>query len=346
MVKPRAALDGIEPCEHGGVREGAAEKGVIDFSVSLNPYGPPNFVSEVIREAIQEIDVYPDTDCIDLKTKLAEKFGCEQNEVVVGAGVSELVQLVTLSFVKERVVIPRHTYGEYEPAARLMGAHITRVEMPDLRIDPDMIAEAMQPDDVVFLCNPNNPTGRYLQGDAITRIVEVAERVDALVVLDEAYVDFVTGAFPAHAFPKNNLIILRSLTKSFAIPGIRIGYALSSEAIINELEKVKVPWSVSACAQKVGAAVIGPEGDAFLAASRERIEQSKGKIEKVMDVHTDANFYILKVGTTAREVKKELLEHGILVRDCTSFGLPAHIRFSVRTDEENERLVRFLSITK
>jgi histidinol-phosphate aminotransferase len=346
MVKPRAALNGIEPCEHGGVLEENANEGIIDFSVSLNPYGPPNFVPEVIREAIEEINVYPDTESIDLRTKLAEKFGCEQNEVVVGAGVSELVQLVALSFVKERVVIPRHTYGEYEPAARLMGARITRVEMPELRIDPDMIAEAMQPDDVVFLCNPNNPTGQYLSGDEIARIVEAAERVDALVVLDEAYVDFVTGAFPAYTLSNNHLIILRSLTKSFAIPGIRIGYALSSEAIINELEKVKVPWSVSACAQKVGAAVIGPEGDAFLAASRERIERSKGKIEKVMDVHTDANFYILKVGTNAREVKKELLTHGIQVRDCTSFGLPTHIRFSVRTDEENARLLRLLRIPK
>ena len=345
MVKPRAALDGLEACEHGGAREGATEKSGLDFSVSLNPYGPPNFVPRVIREAIGDIDVYPDTDCTDLRTKLAEKFGCEQSEVLVGAGVSELVQLVALSFVKERVVIPRHTYGEYEPAARLMGAHITRVEMPDLRIDPDMIAEAMQPEDVVFLCNPNNPTGQYLSRDAIARIVEVAERVDALVVLDEAYVDFVTGAFPAHAFPKSNLIILRSLTKSFAIPGIRIGYALSSEAIIRALEKVKVPWSVSACAQKVGAAVIDPEGDAFLAVSRARIARSKRKIEQVLDVHTAANFYIFDVGN-ARGVKKELLTHGIQVRDCTSFDLPAHIRFSVRTDEENERLLRFLRTTK
>jgi histidinol-phosphate aminotransferase len=342
MVKPRAALDGIEPCEHGGVREGATEKGIIDFSVSLNPYGPPNFVSDAIQGAIEEINVYPDTECIELRTKLAEKIGCKPDEVLVGAGVSELVQLVALSFAKERVVIPRHTYGEYEPAARLMGAHITRVEMPALRIDPDMIAEAMQPDDVVFLCNPNNPTGQYLPGDKIARIVEAAERVDALVVLDEAYVDFVTDVFPAHTHFKNHLIVLRSLTKSFAIPGIRIGYALSSEAIINALEKVKVPWSVSACAQKVGAAVIGPEGDAFLAEMRARIERSKGKIERVMDVRTDANFYIFDVGN-AREFKKKLLELGILVRDCTSFGLPAHIRFSVRKDEENEVLLQYLT---
>jgi histidinol-phosphate/aromatic aminotransferase/cobyric acid decarboxylase-like protein len=200
----------------------------------------------------------------------------------------------------------------------------------------------MQPGDVAFLCNPNNPTGQYLAGDEIARIVEAAERVDALVVLDEAYVDFVTDAFPTHALPKSNLIVLRSLTKSFAIPGIRIGYALSSETFVNELAKVKVPWSVSACAQKVGAAVIGPEGDAFLAETRARIERSKGKIEAALEVHSDANYFVLDVGD-ARAFKKKLLTRGMQVRDCTSFGLPAHIRFSVRTDEENERLLRYLT---
>lgn len=342
MVKPRAALNGIKTCEHGGVLEGATEKRIIDFSVNLNPYGPPNFVYDAIQEAIGAISVYPDSECAELRELLAHKFGCKPDEVLVGAGVSELIQLVALSFVTNRVLMPQHTYGEYEPSAKIMDAQITRIEMPALRIDPDEVMEAMQPDDVVFLCNPNNPTGQYLTRDEIARIVEVAEHVDALVVLDEAYVDFVTNAFPAHALPKNNLIILRSLTKSFAIPGMRIGYAISSEAIINELEKVKVPWSVSVCAQKVGAAVIGTAGDAFLAEARAKIERSKSTIEAAVDVHTDANFYIFDVDN-AREYKKKLLTHGILVRDCTSFDLPAHIRFSVRTDEENEVLLQYLT---
>lgn len=345
MVKPRAVLNGIKTCEHGGVLEGNANEGIIDFSVNLNPYGPPNFVYRTIKEAIEEISVYPDTGCAELRELLAHKFGCKPDEVLVGAGVSELILLVALSFVKNRVLIPRHTYGEYETAAKMMDAHITCIEMPALRIDPEMIAEAMQSEDVVFLCNPNNPIGQYLAGEEIARIVEAAERVDALVVLDEAYVDFVTNAFPTHALPKDNLIVLRSLTKSFAIPGIRIGYAISSADIITELAKVKAPWSVSGCAQKVGAAVIGAAGEAFLAETRARIERNKGKIEAALDVHSDANYFVLDVGN-ARDFKKELLTHGILVRDCTSFGLPAHIRFSVRTDEENERLLRFLHITK
>ena len=341
MVKPRAALTGLKTGEHGGERASNSQDEIIDFSVNLNPYGPPNFVFDAIQDAIEAIGVYPDTECSVLRAQIAHKFGCKESEVLVGAGVSEFIQLVALTFVTNRVLIPQHTYGEYETAAWMMGAHIKRIEMPNLRINPESIVDALKTDDVLFLCNPNNPTGQYLSKTDIARIVEAAERVDALLVLDEAYVDFVTNAFPAHNLSLQNLIILRSLTKSFAIPGVRIGYALASEAIIKELEIVKVPWSVSACAQKVGAAVTGSAGDDFLAETRERIEQSKRTIEQSLAVDTDANYYILDIGD-ARETKKELLKNGIQVRDCTSFGLPSHIRFSVRTDKENELLLRIL----
>ncbi|MDI6885713.1 MAG: histidinol-phosphate transaminase [archaeon] len=341
MVKPRAALDGLKVCEHGGKLEGDKRDEIIDFSGNLNPYGPPDFISDAVREAIEEIRLYPDTECTELRVKIAEKFGCEQREVLVGAGVSELIPLVALSFVKKRVLIPKHTYGEYEIAAGMMDAQIKRVEMSSLRINPELIAEEMKPDDVVFLCNPNNPTGQYLDKNEIELIVEAAERVDALVVLDEAYVDFVRNAFPAHDLPARNMVILRSLTKSFGIPGVRIGYAISSAENIKEMRKIKVPWSVSVFAQKIGAAVLGIKGDEFLTKTREKIERSKGKIEEAFGIHSDANYYILDVGHAA-EVKRELLKEGIMVRDCTSFGLPSHVRFSVRRDEENDLLMHHL----
>jgi histidinol-phosphate aminotransferase len=342
VVKPRAVLAGLDVCEHGGERVATAAKQPLDFSVCLNPYGPPSFVFRAIESAFEEINRYPTSECAALREKIADKYRCEPAEVLVGAGVSELIQLVALAFAKQRALIPEHTYGEYETTTRLMGAQVTRIEMPELRIDPDLVVKAMKPEDLIFLCNPNNPTGQYLPCDALERIVDRAERVDALIVLDEAYVDFVKDAVPAHTLPRNNLIILRSLTKSFAIPGIRIGYAISSTPIIAAMRTVKVPWSVSAVAQQVGAAVIGPAGDAFLAESRARIERSKQRIEEVLDVSSDANYYLLNVGTAAK-AKKRLLENGLLVRDCTSFGLPAHIRFSVKRDEENARLLQHLT---
>ncbi len=357
MVEPRTALQGIEICEHGGKREKDGAGGVIDFSTNLNPYGPPDFVFRAINEAMHEINSYPDTESCELRKKIAKKCGCEEEEVLVGAGVSELIQLVALAFVRDRVLMLKHTYGEYEVAAKMMGGTIKRIEMqgPGLRVYPERIAEEMKPDDVVFLCNPNNPTGQYLGKNELWQIIEEAERVDALVVMDEAYIDFVENAFASHTFSTRNLVILRSLTKSYAIPGIRFGYAISSAENIMAMRKVKVPWSVTAFAQRTGSAVIsGAEGsDEFLADTRKKIKRSKVKIEKRlrerdMPVESDANFYVLDVGAEkASEVKRELLKQGLLVRDCTSFGLPSYIRFSVRKEEENERLMdALLSLKK
>ena len=352
MVKPRTPLYEIGICEHGGKVESDKKGGVIDFSVNLKPYGPPDFVFTVIKEATLEINTYPDTESRELRKKIAKKFGCKEEEVLVGAGVSELIQLVAISFVKDRVLMLKHTYGEYEVAAKMMGGRINRIEMPGLRVYPERIVDEMKPNDVVFLYNPNNPTGQYLGKEELWQIIEEAERVDALVVIDEAYIDFVENAFLSHTFSTRNLVILRSLTKSYAIPGIRLGYAISSAENIRAMRKVKVPWSVTAFAQRTGSAVIsGAEGsDEFLADTRKKIKRSKVKIEDLLrerdiHLHSDANFYVMDVGK-AKEVKRELLKQGLLVRDCTSFGLPSHIRFSVRQEEENERLMDALLALK
>jgi histidinol-phosphate aminotransferase len=335
LVKPRVQLSDLSVCEHGGEQDGAE---VIDFSVNLNPYGPPDFVLDVIKEAIDAIKVYPDTECSELRARISQNFGCDTGEVLVGAGVSELIQLVTLTFMKNRALMLQHTYGEYAVAATMMGAKIKRIEMLDLQINPELIMADMKPDDVLFLCNPNNPTGRYFVKNEVAQILDEAERVDALVVLDEAYIDFVRHAFPAHNLSTRNMIILRSLTKSFAIPGVRVGYAISAEENVKAMAKIKVPWSVSVFAQEIAAAVISTEGNAFLAETIEKVERSKEKMENALEIHSDANFYTYDVGN-AREAKRELMRNGIRVRDCSSFGLPSHIRFSVRTEKENELLI-------
>lgn len=342
MVKPRVQLSDLSVCEHGGEQDGAD---VIDFSVNLNPYGPPDFVLDVIKSAIDAIKIYPDTECSEIRARISQKFGCDTGEVLVGAGVSELIQLVTLTFMKTRALMPQHTYGEYAVAAKMMGAKIKRIEMPDLRIDTELIMAEMKPDDVLFLCNPNNPTGQYLAKNAVAQILKEAERIDALVVLDEAYVDFVKHPFPAHTLATRNMIILRSLTKSFAIPGIRVGYAISAVENVKAMEKIQVPWSVSVFAQEIAAAAISTEGDAFLAETIEKVERSKEKMENALGIHSDANFYAVDVGN-GREAKHALLEAGIRVRDCSSFGLPHHIRFSIRTDDENELLLHNFSLEK
>ena len=338
MVKSR--VEELRECEHGG----SIVRGVTDFSVNLNPYGPPDFIFDVLKACMGEIKNYPNVESEQLKALIARKFGCLESEVLVGAGVSELIQLVAIGFVKKRAVIPAYTYGEYEKSVRMMGAEVKKVEMPGLELKPELISETMQPGDVVFLCNPNNPTGQYILDEGLSLLIDEAERVDALLVFDEAYVDFVNNAFPSHSYISStkNLLILRSLTKSFAIPGVRVGYALGSEPVISVLRKLKTPWSVSIFAQRIGEAVLGAAGDKFIEDTRWKISKSKRRLERELGIHSDANFYILDTGRVASEVRAELLSRGLAVRDCTSFGLPSHIRFAVRKDEENEILMDML----
>ncbi len=339
-MNPRQHVQNIEHCVHGG----CSIRGIKDFSVNLNPYGPPDFVFDALKAGIEEIRHYPDVECTALKTRIARKFGCSQSEILVAAGVTELIQLIAIGFVKTRAIIPAHTYGEYERAVRIAGAAVKKVEMPCLRIVPELIFEEMQPGDVIFLCNPNNPTGFYMGEREIAALVEEAERRDALLVLDEAYVDFVNDSFASHSYIRStaNLLILRSLTKSFAVPGVRIGYALGSEHIIRVLHSLKAPWSVSVLAERVGMAVLSAAGDEFLRETRAKILRSKRRIEPALGIHSDANFYILDTGRPSTDVRAELLRNGIAVRDCTSFGLPSHIRFSVQRDEDNELLIQKL----
>ncbi len=339
-MNPRQHVQSLEPCEHGG----GFVYSIRDFSVNLNPYGPPAFVFDVLKASVKEIGRYPDTECTALKVQIARKFDCLDSEILVAAGVTELIQLIAIGFVKTRAVIPAHTYGEYERAVRIVGAEVKRIEMPRLEIAPEHILNDMRPGDVIFLCNPNNPTGIYLGEEDLVALIEEAERVDALLVLDEAYVDFVNNPFASHSclHSTTNLLILRSLTKSFAIPGVRIGYALGSEPVISVLQSLKAPWSVSVFAQRVGAAVLSTAGDEFLNATRAKISRSKMRIEHELGIHSDTNFYILDVGRAASEVSARLLRNGIAVRDCTSFGLPTHIRFSVQRDDDNEILIHQL----
>ncbi|MCW7080438.1 MAG: histidinol-phosphate aminotransferase family protein [Candidatus Methanospirare jalkutatii] len=337
-------------CEHGGslpTRENACgvrgHREILDFSANLNPYGPPDFLSDAIEEAEQEIGKYPDSDASELRELLAAKFKRSSDEIIVAAGISELIYLVLLAFSPRRVIVLEHTYCEYERVANIFGIPVKKVGMPELQIKAEKIAEAMKSEDLAFLCNPNNPTGQYLGRDAIEMLLDAAERVSAMLVVDEAYVDFVQNAFPSHKICSQNMLIFRSFTKSFGIPGVRIGFAIGSSDAIEALNAVKPPWNVSIFAQKIGTAAL--RNESFLRETIPKVWRQKRRIERELGVRSDANFFLLNTapfGKNAREVKAALLRRGILVRDCTSFMLRTHIRFCVRKEEENERLISAL----
>jgi len=352
MLNPKAHIARLRPAVHGGIDHarltalGISPEQVLDFSVSLNPYGPPPAVRASLKET--DIAAYPDSATTRLTNRLAEVLNISAANLIAGAGATELIRLAALCYLgaDDTLLITTPTYGEYEVAARLSGARVitqpTRAE-DGFQLD---VAETLRlikehRPRAVFLCNPNNPTGSYLARDDVVMII--ASAPDSLIVLDEAYIAFTDKPWPSLELIKHpNLLIIRSLTKDYALAGLRLGYAVADGSIINTLKKARPPWNVSAPAQSAGLTALA-DGD-YLKSCAAKIKKSKAYLSAELAslgcevLPSATNFFLVKVGDGAAW-QRRLLERGLLVRDGASFGLPEYIRLAPRTPPECRRLV-------
>jgi threonine-phosphate decarboxylase len=344
---------------HGGLdfgelhRLGLSPDEVLDFSANTNPYGP----SPTVRAALATVslDRYPDRESLGLRAALTDFLGLPAGRILVGNGASELIALVALAFARpdSYALISGPTYGEYERAARLMSCRIVTcfaTAEDDFAPLPDMIAHdlAVMGARLVFLCSPNNPTGVIFPLEALARLAR--RHPAALFVVDEAYQPFAARHGSALDLAADNVLVLRSMTKDFGLAGVRLGYAVGPEPIIEALRRVQPPWSVSAPAQAAGVAVLGDlaHRDRTLALLRQAKESLVAGLVRLglSPLPSAVPFFLVPVGSGAR-FRSALLRRGILVRDCASFagGLPEcvpmseYVRISTRRPEENERLL-------
>jgi threonine-phosphate decarboxylase len=260
----------------------------------------------------------------------------------------------------ETAIIPAPTFGEYESAVRKTGETPKFVKLDsDFNIEASVFEQEMIDAKIVFLCNPNNPTSILIPNETLTGIIAGALEHDSLVFLDEDFLEFVENEKALSMINKiksyPNLFILRSFTKIFGLTGLRVGYGIASEEIINVLLCAKIPWNVNCLAQ--AAAVAAMKDEDHLRVTRELIKKEKprllaelGEIKLFKIFQPDANFFFIdirKSGLTATELKNKLLHQGILIRDCTSFrGLDQYyIRVAVKTRAENKRLIEALKRT-
>jgi L-threonine-O-3-phosphate decarboxylase len=363
------SIKNLKPCVHGGeVLDAAGKSGfrreeILDFSSSVNPLGPSKKALEAAKCSFKEIATYPDSNSNELRQAIADHFdGLSKTNVIVGNGSTELMYLFAEAFMKkgDTAVIPAPTFGEYESAVRKTGETPKFVRLDkNFNVDADVFAREMAGAKIVFLCNPNNPTSILIPTETLTGIIEEALAQDSLVFLDEDFLEFVENEKALSMINKikayPNLFILRSFTKIFGLTGLRVGYGIASEEIINVLSCAKIPWNVNCLAQ--AAAVVALKDEEHLRVTRELIKKEKAflsaeleKIKSFKVFQPDANFFFIdirKSGLTATELKNKLLRQGILIRDCTSFrGLdPYYIRVAVKTREENERLIEALKRT-
>jgi threonine-phosphate decarboxylase len=365
----RENIKNLKPCVHGGeVWEAASKIGlrkeeILDFSSNVNPLGPSKKALESIKANLTHISSYPDSDSTELRKAIATRFkGISKDNVIAGNGSTELIYLFVETFMKKGDValIPAPTFGEYERAVRKMGEEPKHVKPnPDFQFSPAVFARDLSGAKIVFFCNPNNPTSVLTPPENLTAIVKRALEENVFVFLDEDFLEFVDEEENFSLIGKirryPNLFVLRSFTKIFGLTGLRIGYGIASEEIINILLNAKIPWNVNCLAQAAAIAALGDEE--HLKKTRELIKGEKPFLmRELMQIKAfkvfpaDANFILIDIrqsGYTAAQLKEKMLRDGILIRDCTSFrGLDEYyIRIAVKTRRENERLLETLKKT-
>jgi histidinol-phosphate aminotransferase len=300
--------------EHGG-RE--FESNAIDFSISINPY-QPNWIDYVFNRARSLANKYIYLDNVE-----EELESLVNEEVTITAGATEALYLIPMLFPSKKALIPFPTYSEYERVSRIFGLEVIK-----LPLSPTKIAEHVDKNSIVFFCNPNNPDGRYFPPKKLKPIIDAVSDTNSVLVLDEVFKDFVKD----YKSPEGeNIIKLRSFTKSYGLPGIRIGYMTN-----RMFRKVRMPWNIGALGYAFLERLIEDEFR-FLDETIPKIWIEREKFEKI-GLKSDANFFLLK----RKGIYERLRRRGLIVRDCRSFGLKDHIRFSIRKPEENNMLITAL----
>lgn len=352
--EPRPELLRIPEAIHGALdfaeldRLGLAPEAVLDFSVNGNPYGP----SPCVREAMAHVpyDRYPDREVLALRRVLAMHLDVTPDQILVGNGSTELVWLAALAFVRagDAVLLVGPTFGEYTRAAVLMGAHLCHytAQPEDFNMVPGEITQLLQQwqPRLVFLCNPNNPTGTFIWPDVITHWATTCP--DTLFIVDEAYLTFAASAPSVLPVQRPNMLVLRSMTKAYALAGLRLGYAVGAPDVLDALRRTRPPWSVNAFAQAAGIAAL--QDTDHLTACLTHIAAAKHDLIAgvqalgLAPVPSTTHFFLMRVSHGAA-YRQALLERGILIRDCASFGLPTYIRVATRRPEENARLLAALA---
>ena len=295
---------------HGGAKPW--EYGLIDFSSNINPWHP--------HIKIRNCDRFPYGHFDDVVSEFSHR------EAAVVGGITEAIYLAFLLRDGD-ITVMRHTYSEYERIARIFRRQVHHVD----DVNPDAENFKVPKRGIVFLCNPNNPTGIMKDDEFIKALADECCDRDSLLFIDEAYIDFSTRKLN---IDHNCVLRARTFTKSFGLPGIRVGYVLD---FVDEIKKIRMPWSIG-CAGASFLNFLSEGGREFLRETIPKIIEEKERIEKILGINTDANFFLMDVGD-AQAFTAFARKRGILVRDCTSFHLPRHIRFSVRRIDENDILI-------
>jgi len=336
---------------HGGNAHdftAGGKRNIIDFSANINPLGLSRAVKKFIRENPDRILSYPDIKGREIIRQISDYWGIKKENVLLGNGSLELIHLITQVFKPKSTLIPQPTFSEYERAARNTSSRVRFLPLKEengFRPDPS----CRENGDIFFLCNPNNPTGNLILENR-----KLFKRVKCgLLVVDEAFMDFLPDeknhTFVRKAAGTKKIAVLRTFTKFFALPGLRIGYLVAHAKIIDRLKKYQIPWNTNSLGQPAAKIMLSDkryisETHAIIAKERKFLFAGLSRTEGLQPHASRVNFLLIKIeksGLTAKALQERLIKNGILVRDCTNFrGLDKrYIRVAVRSRVENTKLL-------
>jgi L-threonine-O-3-phosphate decarboxylase len=351
------APNGKSMTEHGGniqklaERSGLSEEEILDFSANINPLGPPEWIRTTISRCLDKVSHYPDPDSTRYVQAVAEHHQIGLDQVVPGNGTSQIIFFLCRAAARSRAVIPVPSYIDYHTAARQADSAVIEVplrEQDGLRVDLDVIEANLRGDEILFLGQPNNPTGLAIE---TARIRALARRhPDTLIAVDEAFVDFAADLDSIILELPKNVLVLRSMTKFYAVPGLRVGYAVAEPKLAGRIRELLPPWSLNTFAQEVGRRALTDDDYAnrtrgAVAREREHLAAGLADMGGLTVYPGRANFLLVRIDgrkipapTLAENL---LLNDGIAIRVCDNFsGLDERFfRIAVRKRDENERLL-------
>jgi len=359
-LQGRKKLINLDSCSHGGIYSTKNYfKVKIDFSSNVNPLGISRQVLKEIRKNLKQIShIYPDSNCNLLKKNIADyiEHGIDKDWISVGNGATELIHNFARAVSLKNSIIIYPTFCEYELASKRCGMKIDYIPLSKkLQIQANLVIEKSKNNhnSLIFLCNPNNPTGQ-VNTDIIEKIISCIDSSKTILLLDESFIEFLNNIERQSLISKikeyKNLVILRSMTKSYGLAGLRLGYLIAHPHLIQKLKSFQIPWSVNGIAQIAGIAAL--KDQVHISRAKKIIQKERNYMYKTLNkkgsnihaLRSDVNFFLIKLkNINSIAYQKILLNiHGILVRDCSSFtGMSTDfIRVAVRTHRDNVTLLK------
>lgn len=330
---------------------GIPEAGIVKLASNENPLGMSAAAREAAKRALCEGARYPDGSAFAFKAALCRKFGVRQEQLVVGNGSNDVLEIATQAFLAPGLsaVYAQHAFAVYPLATNARGARGIEVPARNFGHDLDAMAAAIAPDTrIVFIANPNNPTGTFIPGPQIEAFLRKVPQ-DVLVVLDEAYTEYLADdqRYDAIAWVDRypNLLVSRTLSKAYGLAGLRVGYAIAHPDVADLMNRVRQPFNVSSIALAAAEAVLAD--DEFLARSADINRRGMAQLTAAFAalglewIPSAGNFVTVKVGDAAA-VNQSLLRQGVIVRPIAGYGMPQWLRVSIGLPEENARFIEAL----